>query len=122
MEGNGEPADRYGTVVGLNLAASRGELTLQSADPNVHAQPIVLSDDASVDRWVRRHVRTSHHISGTYTMGPDTDADALVDEFGRVRGVDNLRVADPSIMHDCVRANTNFTVIMIGERIADFMR
>gem|GEM_PF-3852940 len=32
MEGNGEPTDWYGIVVGLNLAVSRGELTLQSAD------------------------------------------------------------------------------------------
>jgi choline dehydrogenase len=33
-----------------------------------------------------------------------------------------LRVADASIMPDCVRANTNLTTMMIGERIADFIR
>ena len=28
---------------------------------------------------------------------------------------------DPSIMPDCVRANTNVPTVMIGERIADFI-
>jgi choline dehydrogenase len=44
-----------------------------------------------------------------------------VDQYGRVKGVENLRVADASIMPDCIRANTNLTTIMIGERIADWM-
>ena len=33
-----------------------------------------------------------------------------------------LRVADASIMPDCIRANTNVTTMVIGERIADLMR
>ena len=33
-----------------------------------------------------------------------------------------LRVADASIMPNCVRANTNCTTMMIGERIADYIR
>ncbi len=47
---------------------------------------------------------------------------AVVDQYGRVHGLENLRIADASIMPDCIRANTNATTIMIGERIADFMR
>ena len=31
-------------------------------------------------------------------------------------------MADASIMPECVRANINVTVMMIGERIADFIR
>jgi choline dehydrogenase-like flavoprotein len=31
-------------------------------------------------------------------------------------------VADASIMPDCVRANTNVTCMVIGERVAGFMR
>jgi len=34
----------------------------------------------------------------------------------------NLRVVDAAIMPDCIRANTNVTTMMIGERIADFIR
>ena len=29
---------------------------------------------------------------------------------------------DASIMPDCIRANTNVTTMMIGERLADFLR
>jgi len=31
-------------------------------------------------------------------------------------------VADASIMPDCIRANTNVTTMMIGERVADMIR
>ena len=31
-------------------------------------------------------------------------------------------MADASIMPDCIRANTNATVMVIAERVADFMR
>jgi choline dehydrogenase len=77
--------------------------------------------DADLDRWMRSVVATSHHVSGTCKMGPDGDPLAVVDQLGNVRGVDGLRVADASIMHDCIRANTNATTMVIGERIADFM-
>lgn len=54
-------------------------------------------------------------------MGPASDPMNVIDERGRVHGVENLRVADASIMPDCVRANTNATVMMIGERMADII-
>jgi choline dehydrogenase len=47
---------------------------------------------------------------------------AVVDQQSRVRGVDGLRVVDASIMPGIPRANTNLTCIMIGERVADWMR
>jgi choline dehydrogenase len=47
---------------------------------------------------------------------------AVVDQYGRVRGLESLRIADASIMPNCIRANTNVTTMMIGERIADFIR
>jgi choline dehydrogenase len=54
-------------------------------------------------------------------MGPSSDPMAVVDQYGRVRGLEGLRVADASIMPDVVRANTNATSIMIGERISDWL-
>jgi choline dehydrogenase len=55
-------------------------------------------------------------------MGPENDPMAVVDQYCRVRGVEGLRVVDASIMPNIVRANTNLTCIMIGERVADWMR
>jgi choline dehydrogenase len=81
-----------------------------------------LASDEALDAWLRREVTTSQHISCTCKMGPASDPMAVVDQFGRVHGLDNLRVVDASIMPDCIRANTNVTTMMIGERIADFIR
>jgi choline dehydrogenase len=44
-----------------------------------------------------------------------------VDQHGRVHGLTGIRVVDASVMPDVVRANTNATTIMIGERIADMI-
>ncbi len=81
-----------------------------------------MAADDTLDAWMLENVCIGQHLSGTCKMGPDTDADAVVDQYGRVRGVEGLRMADASIMPDCIRANTNLTTIMIGERIADFIR
>ncbi len=55
-------------------------------------------------------------------MGPDSDPMAVVDQYLRVKGVEGLRVADASVMPDCIRANTNATTLMIAEKLADYMR
>ena len=81
-----------------------------------------LRSDSTLDEWLKRHINTSHHISGTCKMGPDSDSLSVVDQHGRVRGIEGLRVADASIMPDCIRANTNVTTMVIGERIADFIK
>ena len=81
-----------------------------------------LVSDEALDDWVARKVTTSQHISGTCKMGPLSDSMAVVDQFGKVHGMEGLRVVDASIMPDCIRANTNATALMIGERIADFIR
>lgn len=81
-----------------------------------------LATDAALDEWIHTQVNTSHHVSSTCKMGPGIDPMAVVDQHGKVHGLENLRVADAAIMPDCVRANTNITSMVIGERIADFMR
>jgi choline dehydrogenase-like flavoprotein len=47
---------------------------------------------------------------------------AVVDPQCRVYGVEGLRIADASVMPSVVSANTNMPTIMIGERVAEFMR
>ncbi len=81
-----------------------------------------LSSDASLDGWLQRTGGTSYHQSGTCKMGPASDGLAVVDQHGRVHGLENLRVVDASIMPDVIRANTNATSIMIGERAADLIK
>ena len=81
-----------------------------------------LDSDDALDDWMMRNVTTGMHLVGTCKMGPASDPMAVVDQFGKVHGIEGLRVADASIMPDCVRANTNVTTMMIGERVADFIR
>ena len=81
-----------------------------------------LATDEALDEFLLREVSTAQHISCTCKMGPASDPMAVVDQYGTVHGLEGLRVADASIMPNCVRANTNVTTMVIGERISDFIR
>ncbi|WP_043688948.1 GMC family oxidoreductase [Luteimonas huabeiensis] len=79
----------------------------------------VLADDAQLEAFVRANVFGVWHASGTCRMGDPRDPEAVVDPSGRVIGVENLYVADASVMPRLPTANTNIPVIMIAEKIAD---
>jgi choline dehydrogenase len=77
-----------------------------------------LSTTEAAADYVRRTVSHYVHPVGTARMGPVGDAGAVVDQYG----VEGLRVADASIMPNIPRANTNLACIMIGERVAAWLR
>jgi choline dehydrogenase len=58
------------------------------------------------------------HPTSTVPMGAVSDPTAVVDAWGRVRGVEALRVVDASILPDIPSVATNVTTIMVAERIA----
>ena len=70
---------------------------------------------------VRRDNLHYYHPVGTCKMGPESDPTAVVDARGKVYGVDNLYVADASIMPIVPRANTNIPALVVGERIAAWL-
>jgi choline dehydrogenase len=47
---------------------------------------------------------------------------AVLDDQCRLRGIENLYVADASVMPTVPRANINLPAMMIGERVAEFIR
>jgi len=55
-------------------------------------------------------------------MGRPDDPAAVVDPAGRVIGVDNLTVADASIMPEIPTTNLNIPTIMIGEYVSDILK
>ncbi|MFI5894510.1 GMC family oxidoreductase [Actinoplanes sp. NPDC051513] len=69
--------------------------------------------------YVRETVVTYHHQAGTCAMGAGDDA--VVDQGLRVHGVDDLWVADASVMPAVPTGNTNAPVVMIAERAADLL-
>ena len=81
-----------------------------------------LDSDDALDEWMMRKVTTGMHMVRTFKMGPSSDPMDVVNQYGSFHGIEGLRVADASIMPDCIRANTNVTTMMIGERVADFNR
>ena len=64
-----------------------------------------LSSDAELFDFVSRRGQCGLHAVGTCRMGDD--ADSVVDPQMRVRGVENLRVVDCSIMPTMVSGHTN---------------
>ena len=79
-------------------------------------------NDEALDRWLLENVASQLHSCGTCKMGPARDPMAVVDQHCKVHGIKGLRVVDASIMPSIIRANTNATVIMAAEKIADDIR
>ena len=67
----------------------------------------------------RRYAQTIYHPTSTCRMG--IDKKAVVDPQLRVHGIQNLRIADASIMPAIVSGNTNAPAIMIGEKAAEMI-
>ncbi|KAK3097269.1 hypothetical protein FSP39_008216, partial [Pinctada imbricata] len=77
--------------------------------------------DAYWEEYIRHLTFTVYHPSCTCAMGRKDDPEAVVDPNLRVRGIENLRVADCSVMRNITSGNTNAPTIMIGEKAADLI-
>lgn len=80
-----------------------------------------VTDEDLLD-FVRQAGATIFHPSGTCRMGPLSETTSVVDPRLRLRGVDNLWIADCSIMPRLVSGNTNLPTIMIAEKAADLIK
>lgn len=75
--------------------------------------------DADLNAFVRATAETEYHPVGTCKMG--SDSMAVVDGALRVRGMQNLRIVDASIMPTILSGNTNAPCSMIAEKAADLI-
>ena len=80
-----------------------------------------LATDENLDKLMRKTVFNTTHASGTCKMGPESDQMALVDQYLNVHGLENIKVADASIMPNVIRASTNATPIMIRDLAAHWL-
>ncbi|MBP0110167.1 GMC family oxidoreductase [Bradyrhizobium vignae] len=81
----------------------------------------VMHDDEALEAFVRKATIGVWHASCSCRMGRADDPMAVVDNQGRVKGVQGLRVVDASIFPVVPCANTNFPVLMSAEKIAAAM-
>jgi len=78
----------------------------------------LVQDEDTLSEFVRDSVTGPAHHVGTCRMGSAEDPDAVVDQAGRVYGVEGLRVVDASIMPWVPRGNTNIPTLMLAEKSA----
>jgi len=84
--------------------------------------PVRGYDDETIAALCKRFSGSGYHPCGTVKMGQKTDALSVVDQFGCCHSIDQLVVADASIMPCVPSANTNLSCIMIGEMIGEWLR
>jgi choline dehydrogenase len=74
----------------------------------------------ALEDFIRNAVDTYHHQTCTAKMGRDSMS--VVDAHLKVFGIENLRIADGSIMPRVVTGNTMAACIVIGERASELLR
>ncbi|QCU78895.1 mycofactocin system GMC family oxidoreductase MftG [Citricoccus sp. SGAir0253] len=82
----------------------------------------VFDDDRGLDEWMTAHLGTAVHLAGTAPMGPGNRPGTVTDQWGRVHGVDRLRVVDTAILPDVPSRGPAATAVLLGELIAARVR
>ena len=111
----GEVEDRNVIVEGVKILR---EIYSQPSFRDLWDEEVFPGKEVQTDKQIWDHVRhnggTVFHPVGTCRMG--SDVDSVVDPNLKVRGVENLRVIDASVMPQITSANTNAPTFMIAEK------
>jgi len=107
---------REGLAMSREILAS-GPLAKLISEEHLPGKDVTLNP--AIDRFIRSNSETEYHPVGTCKMGHDDMA--VVGNDLRVKGIDNLRVVDASIMPTLISGNTNAPCVMIAEKAADMI-
>ncbi len=88
-------------------------------EPEEYRPGAHITEDEELVQAGSEHTQTIFHPVGTCKMGQGDDS--VVDEKLKVRGLENLRVIDASIMPNITSGNTNAPTIMIAEKASDMI-
>ena len=116
----GEPDDLYAMIEGLKYVREvfRSPSLARVLDGKVWPD-LDESEEGLVDH-ARRTMNTMWHPVGSCRMG--VDEHAVVDAGLRVRGVENLFVADSSVMPKITSGNTTAPTLAIASKAVDIVR
>lgn len=81
----------------------------------------VVADDGLLDKYVDGHCTTTYHFCSTCRMA-SREKGGVVDQSGRVYGVEGLRVADASVLPTVPASNTMWATMMFADRIGRSVR
>ena len=114
-----DEADRKALREGLELVRSLFQAPALAAitGPAIHPSPSADAD--ALDAFISESLVSIWHPVGTCRMG--RSADAVVSPRLDVHGLENLFVADASVMPAITRGNTHAPTIMIAEKAADLL-
>lgn len=122
IEGNylADPEDIRSLVAGVRIAR---ELAAQPSFDGFRGIELLpgpgYETDAEIETYCRDAAELLYHPVSTCRMG--APGDAVVDPELRVNGLDNVRVADASVMPEIPGGNTAAPTMMIAERAAEFI-
>ena len=117
-EGHDRATLREGLRIGRRVAAQPELCELLGTELSPGRE---IEDDAALEQWIDGAIEHYYHPVGTCAMGPASDPLAVTDARGRVHGLENVFVADCSIMPVIPRANTNVPAVVVGERIGGWL-
>jgi choline dehydrogenase len=115
-----DPEDLAEMVNGFKKAR---ELIAQPAFDEFRGQELIpgsqVQSDAEIVDFIRGAAETDYHPCCSCAMG--VGEMAVVDEQMKVRGIENLRVVDASVMPQIISGNLNAPTQMIAARAADMI-
>lgn len=81
-----------------------------------------IQSDEDLSEYGRRAAHTVYHPAGTTKMGDvNRDEKAVVDPELKIRGLQNVRIADAGVFPEMTSINPMLTVLGIGERCAEIV-
>jgi choline dehydrogenase len=100
----------------MSSAPMRGVL-----GPPLELDSAIIEDNDTLDEYIKSHFSSTYHFCGSCRMA-DTSKGGVVDQSGRVYGVQGLRVCDAGVLPTVPAANTMWSTMMFAHRIGCSIR
>ena len=80
-----------------------------------------IKNDEELKNYCKKMIKTNWHPVGTCKMGTEDDEMSVLNTKLQVKGIENLRVFDVSMMPNIVSANTNAPAMAIADNATNIM-